>query len=71
MVHMKYFVRLVGFCTSSLLKCVDTINKRIRESLESGKQACVQNFDNKRRSCEHGNLSSCRRASHSFPVVAY
>lgn len=63
-------VHLVGFRTLSPLKHVDTI-KRIRKSLDFGKQACVQNFDNEPRSCKHGNLSSCHRATHSFPVVAY
>lgn len=33
----------------SSLKRVDTINKRITESTESSKQACVQNFDNEGR----------------------
>jgi len=72
-IYLKYFVSVhfVGFRTSSSLKHVDTAIKRIRKSLDFGKQACVQNFDNEPRSCEHGNLSSCRRATHSFPVVAY
>jgi len=70
---VKYFIsaRSLIFISRHLVKRVDTINKRIRESLESDKQACVQNFDNEGCSCEHGNLSSCRHASHSFPVVAY
>lgn len=53
------------------LKRVDTINMRIVNSVESSEQACVQNFDNERPSCEHGNLSLCRRVPHSFHVATY
>lgn len=63
--------RLRLICLVVSLKRVDTINKRIAESAEPSKQACVQNFDNERRSWERGNLSPRRHVSHSFHVAAY